>query len=257
MDNIPQQSDEIEALKSIYDDQWVIEDIESTYSIEIDKNIKLYITLSPDYPSEKPPNYELLAPTLSAKQKDLVAEKFQEIYNDNKGEPIIFQWIEQLKEIAVQKESDESGSTKTDKLDILEEIESLKISTKLMDILHGPTVVDRKSVFQAHTCKVFSAQDVKDFMGLLLENRSIAKATHNISAYRVILPNNSILQDCDDDGESHAGGRLMHLLQILNAENVMVVVTRWYGGIQLGPDRFKHINNAARLAMLEAGFIKS
>lgn len=28
--------------------------------------------------------------------------------------------------------------------------------------------------------------------------------------------------------------------------NVAVVVSRWYGGIQLGPDRFKHINNATR-----------
>ena len=37
---------------------------------------------------------------------------------------------------------------------------------------------------------------------------------------------------------------------------MMVVVTRWYGGIHLGPDRFKHINNCTR-NMLEAhGFIR-
>ena len=34
--------------------------------------------------------------------------------------------------------------------------------------------------------------------------------------------------------------------------NVLVVVTRYFGGIHLGPDRFKHINQAARDA-LEAG----
>lgn len=28
--------------------------------------------------------------------------------------------------------------------------------------------------------------------------------------------------------------------------NVVVVVTRWYGGIQLGADRFKHITNVAQ-----------
>lgn len=28
-----------------------------------------------------------------------------------------------------------------------------------------------------------------------------------------------------------------------------MVVSRWYGGIQLGPDRFKHINNAARCVL--------
>lgn len=35
--------------------------------------------------------------------------------------------------------------------------------------------------------------------------------------------------------------------------NVIVVVSRWYGGIQLGPDRFKHINSAAREAVIRSG----
>lgn len=36
-----------------------------------------------------------------------------------------------------------------------------------------------------------------------------------------------MLQDCNDDGETHAGGRLLHLLQIINVTNVAVVVSRW------------------------------
>lgn len=51
-------------------------------------------------------------------------------------------------------------------------------------------------------------------------------------------------------------GRLSHLMQILDVENVVVVVTRWFGGIHLGPDRFKDINNVARNALEECGFIK-
>lgn len=35
--------------------------------------------------------------------------------------------------------------------------------------------------------------------------------------------------------------------------NVMVVVSRWYGGIHLGPDRFKHINNVARVLLQHTG----
>ena len=62
-------------------------------------------------------------------------------------------------------------------------------------------------------------------------------------------------QDCDDDGETGAGGRLLHLLQIVDAENVMVVVTRWYGGVHLGPARFTHINNAARALLDQYGYI--
>lgn len=47
-----------------------------------------------------------------------------------------------------------------------------------------------------------------------------------------------VLQDYDDDGEAAAGGRLLHLLQMTDARNVCVVVSRWYGGILLGPSRF-------------------
>ena len=37
--------------------------------------------------------------------------------------------------------------------------------------------------------------------------------------------------------------------------NAVVVVSRWYGGIHLGPDRFKHINNAARQVLDANGFL--
>ena len=36
----------------------------------------------------------------------------------------------------------------------------------------------------------------------------------------------TLISDCDDDGESQAGGRVAHLLAIVDAENVMVVVSR-------------------------------
>lgn len=61
--------------------------------------------------------------------------------------------------------------------------------------------------------------------------------------------------DNDDDGETAAGGRLAHLLQILEVNDVLVVVTRYFGGIHLGPDRFKHINQAARNALELGGFL--
>ncbi|KAG9340119.1 hypothetical protein JZ751_022045 [Albula glossodonta] len=86
----------------------------------------------------------------------------------------------------------------------------------------------------------------------LYENKKIASATHNIYAYRIYCEDKqTFLQDCEDDGETAAGGRLLHLLQILDVRNVMVVVSRWYGGILLGPDRFKHINNCARNILVE------
>lgn len=41
----------------------------------------------------------------------------------------------------------------------------------------------------------------------------------------------------------------------MDADNVMVVVSRWYGGINLGPDRFKHINNVARILLLSSKLV--
>jgi len=83
-----------------------------------------------------------------------------------------------------------------------------------------------------------------------------------------------LLSDNDDDGESAAGGRLAHLLQILvsrpllwlivplehylqDVKDVLVVVTRYFGGTLLGADRFKHINQAARDALELGGFIET
>jgi len=49
----------------------------------------------------------------------------------------------------------------------------------------------------------------------LLENKKIAAATHNIYAYRVFNSEaNALIQDYDDDGETHAGSRLLHLLDV-------------------------------------------
>eukprot|EP00951_Prasinocladus_malaysianus_P034768 scaffold353390_cov40-Prasinocladus_malaysianus.AAC.1 len=75
-------------------------------------------------------------------------------------------------------------------------------------------------------------------------------------AYRIHCPKrNTFLQDNDEDGETAAGGRLAHLLQLVDARDVVVVVSRWYGGVKLGPARFTHINNAARELLLENGYI--
>ena len=35
---------------------------------------------------------------------------------------------------------------------------------------------------------------------------------------------------------------------------MIVVVSRWFGGTHLGPDRFKHINSAARDVVTKGNF---
>jgi hypothetical protein len=121
-------------------------------------------------------------------------------------------------------------------------------------IFHGEPLVEKKSTFQAHVAPVTSIEDVEQVMEVLLMNNKIRGATHNILAYRIeINEEGSLLQDFDDDGESAAGGRLLHLLNVLKVKNMLVVVSRWFGGILLGPSRFSFINNAARNAIVQSG----
>lgn len=80
-------------------------------------------------------------------------------------------------------------------------------------------------------------------------------SSHHALTYPYLSPDEHADTDYDDDGETQAGARLKHLLEVLDLTGVLVVVTRWFGGIHLGPDRFKHINQAARDALEAGGFL--
>ena len=54
----------------------------------------------------------------------------------------------------------------------------------------------------------------------------------------------SRLQDCEDDGETKAASKILEIMIHMEALNVIVVVSRWYGGIHLGPDRFRSVRVA-------------
>ncbi|WRT65005.1 uncharacterized protein IL334_001946 [Kwoniella shivajii] len=134
------------------------------------------------------------------------------------------------------------------------DISKLKIHT-------SDPIIDRKSTFIGQAVKVTDEKEIPLIIHELLSDKKISKAAHPaIFAYRLVRDvggqaGKVYNTDYDDDGETAAGSRLKHLLEILELENVLVVVTRWYGGIHLGPDRFKHINQAARDALEIGGFL--
>ncbi|KAI8876414.1 UPF0029-domain-containing protein [Backusella circina FSU 941] len=211
--------------------------------------------------------------------REYLEENVEKASNIEEGEEAIVSKLEDVKIIQEEEEEEEEEFDYHPEDYVYKKPENNKTSEEEDDAHDRPTVrsligstiydhetpaaiftsealVDRKSIFVAHIAEVHSVHEVKVVVAHLLQNKKIAKATHNILAYRIVLNDNRILQDNDDDGESAAGGRLSHLLQIVDAENVVVVVTRWFGGIHLGPDRFKDINNCARGALEECGFIK-
>jgi hypothetical protein len=128
-----------------------------------------------------------------------------------------------------------------------------------LNIQSGVPMIVKKSVFVAHCCRVESVAEAMSFRSFIMNDRRCASATHNIFAFRVLGSGSNaiVFQDCDDDGETAAGGRLGELLRLLPVTNVAVVVSRWFGGVLLGPERFKHINNVARDLLVHCGFVGS
>ncbi|PKX96592.1 IMPACT family protein [Aspergillus novofumigatus IBT 16806] len=134
------------------------------------------------------------------------------------------------------------------------------------DWVLSDVVMEKKSVFVGRAAHVTSLEQAQGYLDhLLAMDKKVAAATHNISAWRIRQqkPANGkgesaemIVQDCDDDGETAAGGRLLHLMQLMDVWDVIVVVSRWYGGILLGPDRFRIINAVGRDALIKGGFVK-
>lgn len=127
---------------------------------------------------------------------------------------------------------------------------SSALSPRVFEITSGNVVVDRRSSFQGHLANAATSQDVQLVREQLIENKKIAKGSHQMVAYRIVNENGSWCAYSDEDGEKGAGTVLKHLLDILDARNVVVIVTRWYGGVPLGPDRFKHISNCAREVLM-------
>lgn len=55
---------------------------------------------------------------------------------------------------------------------------------------------------------------------------------------------NQIIQGFKDNGEKGAGMRILETLVKHNAINLLVIVTRWYGGNPIGSSRYRHIVNS-------------
>ncbi|GFQ83868.1 protein IMPACT [Trichonephila clavata] len=202
---------------------------------------------------------------MTRNEKNNLSSMLNETCIENLGESILYQWIVKIQDFIQELEDSKLDPESTRNCDsnisVPQEIYTYmqdnlqEGAEELPTVYHGETIVDRKSVFQGHAATVTSVEQAKKVLIELKRNKKIVNATHNIMAYRITNDTNLIIQDCDDDGESRGGSTLLHLLQISDVKNVIVVVSRWYGGIHLGSDRFKHISNAARMVLTSSGYI--
>jgi len=226
--------------------------------------VTLKISLPGGYPTTDPPHFQLNfnSASLKANDHEELKRQINDIYRRNIGEPVIYRWVERIREFISASKYRSAIALSGSNLDQTYSnkkmnIQSIKLPVQELsaNIFTGNTIQDRKSTFQPFLSAVSNPNQVNAILDKLRETRKIQNATHIIYAYRIRKDSKSWYENSDDDGETRAGPRLLHLLQKINAENVMVIVVRWYGGIHLGVDRFKHINQCAKGLLEACGFI--
>lgn len=130
-------------------------------------------------------------------------------------------------------------SKNTRAFDFGDGIESGKIFTNFEKI-----ITDRRSVYSVSMGRVHNQNEIKNFLKQTKKLKNHHKATHHSWAVR-ISNNGAIFESKNDDGETGAGQVILRILQKKNMINTVICVTRWYGGIKLESDRFKHIQDAS------------
>ncbi len=94
-------------------------------------------------------------------------------------------------------------------------------------------IVEKKSKFIAN---ISCVENVEEAEAKIREiKKKYYDAKHNCIAYRVI-ENGRVIEKASDDGEptGTAGGPMLNILQKNNLCNLVVIVTRYFGGILLG-----------------------
>lgn len=114
----------------------------------------------------------------------------------------------------------------------------------------------KKSTFVARATTITDPSQRPSLLKSLLDTTpSLRTASHNVWAYR-IRPSASSLsthvrESSHDDGETGGGDLLLRVLRDANVVDTLVVMTRWYGGVMLGPDRWRLMRNVVSGALAE------
>jgi uncharacterized YigZ family protein len=112
--------------------------------------------------------------------------------------------------------------------------------------------VVKGSEFVGHAAPVDSVEEAEAFVAEIRETHP--DATHNVPAYRVRA--DPFREYASDDGEpsGSAGKPILNVLSGQDLENVVVVVTRYYGGTNLGIGGLvRAYGRAAKEAVADAG----
>jgi putative IMPACT (imprinted ancient) family translation regulator len=287
------QQDELDALIAFYGDNGVTVNGNDSWRIKIASGVELEIVVPTEYPSQEAPIPRLHAPSfvLAPTRRKELEEELVAMYQNDLEVAIL--WTEHLRDVLgdvdlsqrQQQQPQEDGQELDPDTACAEELG--ETGTRIFhpaSSKYGQTIrhfqesiiqdeSNRRTIYRgspyhppksgpaetmiAHVASVETMDHVNWVLAeLLFNDKKVAKATHNMIAYRFWDAKRECwVSDNDDDGEKGAGAKLAALLEMANVTNVIVVVSRWFGGIHLGPSRFKYFASVARDALEESGFI--
>jgi len=116
-------------------------------------------------------------------------------------------------------------------------------------------LIEKKSRFIANIAPVSTEEEAQAFLDLI--RKQYKDAGHNVYAYRVGLK--SEIVRCSDDGEPSgtAGKPVLEVIQGNDIKNVVVVVTRYFGGTLLGSGGLaRAYSGAAKEGLLNAKVVE-
>lgn len=110
-------------------------------------------------------------------------------------------------------------------------------------------LIEKKSKFLANLFYVESVKEAEEIISNT--KKKYFDARHNCIAYRVM--EDRIVEKSSDDGEPSgtAGAPMLNILQKYNLVNVLVIVTRYFGGVLLGTGGLVRAYSASLLQAIE------
>lgn len=112
-------------------------------------------------------------------------------------------------------------------------------------------IIEKKSKFIAN---LFYIEDIKQAEEIIRDTKKkYFDARHNCIAYRII-DNGRVIEKSSDDGEPSgtAGAPMLNILQKNSLVNVLVIVTRYFGGVLLGTGGLVRAYSNSLLLALES-----
>jgi len=119
---------------------------------------------------------------------------------------------------------------------------------------HAEQIIE-KSRFISHIKPVLSKQEADEYIASI---RSQYKdATHNVPAFVIGDKMQQVWGSDDGEPSGTSGAPIAQMLQKTGLTNVVVVVTRYFGGIKLGPGGLvRAYTSSAKLAIEKAGIFE-